>query len=116
MSDIQGYEQRVSRLSAARGRDSASKRTAVLAAIAELKREDRQISRRVVITRAGVHRNFLQRHKDLAALIDDAANRGPRSQSQRATRSPLRACEPSWPQPNNPIVNCANGFKRSNAA
>jgi hypothetical protein len=44
MSDIQGYEQRVSRLSAARGRDSASKRTAVLAAIAELKREDRQIS------------------------------------------------------------------------
>ena len=89
MSDIQGYEQRVSRLSAARGRDSASKRTAVLAAIAELKREDRQISRRVVITRAGVHRYFLQRHKDLAALIDDAANRGPRSQSQ--TRDQITA-------------------------
>ena len=46
---------------------------AVLAALTELKREDRRISRRVVIARAGVHRNFLQRHKDLAALIDAAA-------------------------------------------
>jgi hypothetical protein len=27
----------------------------------------------VVIARAGIHLNFLQRHKDLAALIDDAA-------------------------------------------
>jgi hypothetical protein len=26
-----------------------------------------------VIARAGVHRNFLQRHKDLASLIDQAA-------------------------------------------
>ena len=27
----------------------------------------------MVIARAGVHRNFLHRHKDLAALIDEAA-------------------------------------------
>jgi uncharacterized protein DUF6262 len=73
MTDIQSYEQRVSRLSEVRRRDSASKRAAVLAALTELKREDRRISRRVVAARAGVHRNFLQRHKDLAALIDDAA-------------------------------------------
>jgi Family of unknown function (DUF6262) len=73
MTDIQSYEQRVSRLSEARRRDSASKRAAVLAVLTELKREDRRISRRVVIARAGVHRNFLQRHKDLAALIDNAA-------------------------------------------
>ena len=89
MSDIQSYEHRVSRLSAARRRDSVSKRAAVLAAIDELKHEDRQISRRVVIARAGVHRNFLQRHKDLAALIDDAGIREPRSQSR--TRDQLTA-------------------------
>jgi hypothetical protein len=45
----------------------------VLKAIADLRREDRRISRRVVVARAGVHRNFLQRHKDLATLIDEAA-------------------------------------------
>jgi Family of unknown function (DUF6262) len=73
MTDFQSYEQRVSRLSEVRRRDSASKRAAVLAALTELKREDRRISRRVVIARAGVHRNFLQRHKDLATLIDAAA-------------------------------------------
>jgi hypothetical protein len=73
MTDIQSYEQRVSRLADARRKDSAAKRAAVLKAIADLRREDRRISRRVVITRAGVHRNFLQRHKDLAALIDEAA-------------------------------------------
>ena len=78
MSNIQSYERRVSRLSAARRRDSVSKRAAVLAAIDELKHEDRQISRRLVIARAGVHRNFLQRHKDLAALIDEAGSRSPR--------------------------------------
>jgi hypothetical protein len=75
MTDNQSYQQRVSRLSEVRRQDSASKRAAVLAALTELKREDRRISRRVVIARAGVHRNFLQRHKDLAALIDDAAGR-----------------------------------------
>jgi hypothetical protein len=48
-----------------------------LKALDELRREDRRISRKVVIARAGVHRNFLQRHRDLAALIDDAAG-GPR--------------------------------------
>ena len=37
------------------------------------RREDRRITRRVVIARAGVHRNFLQRLKDLAILIDAAA-------------------------------------------
>jgi hypothetical protein len=52
-------------------------------------RLDRQISRKVVITRAGVHRNFLQRHKDLAALIDDAGNSAPRSQSR--TRDQITA-------------------------
>jgi hypothetical protein len=74
MTDTQSYEQRVSRLSKARREDAASKRAAVLATLSELKREDRRISRRVVVARAGVHRNFLQRHKDLAALIDAAAD------------------------------------------
>ena len=73
MTDVQSYEQRVSRLADTRRRDSAAKRAAVLKAIADLRREDRRISRRVVIARAGVHRNFLHRHKDLAALIDEAA-------------------------------------------
>src|SRR6476661_1667376 len=94
MTDVQSYEQRVSRLSAARRRDSVSKRAAVLAAIDELKHEDRQISRRVVIARAGVHRNFLQRHKDLAALIDDAGSRRPRPQARtrdQITGESLRA-------------------------
>ncbi|TDK98147.1 DUF6262 family protein [Mycobacterium paragordonae] len=73
MTDIQSYEQRTSRLAEARRKDSAAKRAAVLKAVADLRREDRRISRRAVISRAGVHRNFLQRHKDLAALIDEAA-------------------------------------------
>ena len=73
MTDVQSYEQRVSRLADARRKDSAAKRAAVLNAIAELRREDRCITRRVVIARAGVHRNFLHRHKDLAALVDEAA-------------------------------------------
>jgi hypothetical protein len=73
MTDIQSYERRVSRLTDARRKDSAAKRAAVLTAISELRREDRRITRRVVISRAGVHRNFLHRHKDLAALIDEAA-------------------------------------------
>jgi hypothetical protein len=74
MSDIQSYEQRISRLAHARRKDSAAKRVAVLKAVADLRREDRWISRRVVINRAGVHRNFLYRHKDLAALVDEAAD------------------------------------------
>jgi hypothetical protein len=73
MTDVQSYERRVSRLTDARRKDTATKRAAVLKALRDLRREDRRISRRVVITRAGVHRNFLQRHKDLAALIDEAA-------------------------------------------
>jgi Family of unknown function (DUF6262) len=73
MTDVQSYEQRVSRLADTRRKDSAVKRAAVLKAIADLRREDRRISRRVVVARAGVHRNFLQRHKDLATLIDEAA-------------------------------------------
>jgi Family of unknown function (DUF6262) len=73
MNDIQSYEQRVSRLTDTRRKDSAAKRAAVLKAIAELRREDRRITRGVVIARAGVHRNFLHRHKDLGALIDEAA-------------------------------------------
>jgi hypothetical protein len=73
MTDNQGYEQRIARLSKARRGDSANKRAAVLAALAELQHEDRRVTRTAVIARAGVHRNFLQRHKDLAALIDSAA-------------------------------------------
>lgn len=73
MTDIHAYEQRISRLADARRKDSATKRAAVLKALADLRREDRRISRRVVISRAGVHRNFLYRHKDLAALVDEAA-------------------------------------------
>jgi cell division protein FtsB len=73
MTDIQSYEQRVSRLADARRKDSAAKRTAVIKAVTELRREDRRVTRRAVIARAGVHRNFLHRHKDLGALIDDAA-------------------------------------------
>jgi Family of unknown function (DUF6262) len=73
MTDIQSYEQRVSRLADARRKESAAKREAVLKAVADLRREDRRISRRAVISRAGVHRNFLHRHKDLAALVDEAA-------------------------------------------
>jgi chromosome segregation ATPase len=89
MPDNQSYAQRVSRLSAVRRGDSATKRQAVLTALAELKREDRQITRRVVIARAGVHRNFLQRHKDLAELIDDAGNAGRRGQAR--TRDQITA-------------------------
>jgi hypothetical protein len=77
MTDRQSYESRVSRLTEARRKDTADRRAAVLTALAQLRREDRRISRRTVIARAGVHRNFLQRHKDLAALIDEAAG-GPR--------------------------------------
>ena len=73
MTDLQSYEERISRLADARRKDSATKRAAVIRAVDELRREDRPINRRVVISRAGVHRNFLQRHKDLAALIDEAA-------------------------------------------
>ena len=76
----QSYERRVARLTDARRKDSAAKRAAVLKAITELRREDRRITRRVVTNRAGVHRNFLHRHKDLAALIDEAAG------GQRADR------------------------------
>jgi Family of unknown function (DUF6262) len=73
MTDIQSYDQRVSRLADARRKDSAAKRSAVLKAITELRQENRRISRRAVIARSGVHRNFLHRHKDLAAMIDEAA-------------------------------------------
>ena len=73
MTDVQSYEERISRLTDARRKDSAAKRAAVIRAVDELRREDRHISRRVVISRASVHRNFLQRHKDLAAIIDEAA-------------------------------------------
>ena len=42
MTNIQSYEQRVSRLTDARRNDSAAKRAAVLKAIADLRREDDQ--------------------------------------------------------------------------
>jgi hypothetical protein len=93
MTDLQSYEERISRLADARRKDSAAKRAAVVRALNELRREDRRITRRLVIGRAGVHRNFLHRHKDLAALIDQAAG-GPRPESHpspqdRITRDSL---------------------------
>jgi Family of unknown function (DUF6262) len=94
VTDNQGYERRIARLSKARRGDSANKRAAVLAALAELQREDRRVTRTAVIARAGVHRNFLQRHKDLAALIDSAADgqrTGPGSPlADRLTHESLR--------------------------
>jgi hypothetical protein len=93
MTDPQSYEERISRLADARRKDSAAKRAAVVRALNELRREDCRITRRMVISRAGVHRNFLHRHKDLAALIDQAAG-GPRPESHpspqdRITRDSL---------------------------
>jgi hypothetical protein len=93
MTDPQSYEERVSRLADARRKDSAAKRAAVVRALNELRKEDCRITRRMVISRAGVHRNFLHRHKDLAALIDQAAG-GPRPDSHpspqdRITRDSL---------------------------
>lgn len=73
MTDPQTYEQRVARLAEARRRDTTTKRAAVTAALQALQREDRPVTRRTVIARAGVHRNFLYRHHDLAAQIDQAA-------------------------------------------
>jgi hypothetical protein len=84
VTDNQGYEQRIARLSKARRGDSANKRAAVLAALADLQHEDRRVTRKAVIARAGVHRNFLQRHKDLAALIDSTAGG-----QQAGQKSPL---------------------------
>ncbi|WP_016895569.1 DUF6262 family protein, partial [Mycobacteroides abscessus] len=73
MDDRQSYSRRVARLAESRRRDSERKRAAVAKALQELQREDRPVTRRAVIARAGVHRNFLYRYKDLAAAIDDAA-------------------------------------------
>lgn len=74
MTDPQTYEQRVARLTESRRRDTVTKRAAVTAALRDLQREERPVTRRAVIARAGVHRNFLYRHKDLADQIDQAAN------------------------------------------
>ena len=54
MTDLQSYEERISRLTNARRKDSAAKRAAVLRALNELRREDRRITRRTVIGRARV--------------------------------------------------------------
>lgn len=51
--------------------------------------EDRHVTRRAVVARAGVHRNFLQRHKDLAARIDMQAGRR-RPSADRVTPESLR--------------------------
>lgn len=60
-----------------------------------MRREDRPITRRAIISRAGVHRNFLYRHKDLAAQIDDAAaayrSHPPRRQADRISNDSLLA-------------------------
>ncbi|MFA4085280.1 DUF6262 family protein [Mycobacteroides salmoniphilum] len=73
MDDPQSYQHRVARLTQARRHDTAAKRAAVMKAIGDMRREDRPITRRAVIARAGVHRNFLYRHKDLADLLADAS-------------------------------------------
>ncbi|SHX90188.1 Uncharacterised protein [Mycobacteroides abscessus subsp. abscessus] len=58
-----------------------------------MRREDRPITRRAIISRAGVHRNFLYRHKDLADQIDNAAadyrSRPPRRQADRISHDSL---------------------------
>ncbi|SKQ48013.1 Uncharacterised protein [Mycobacteroides abscessus subsp. abscessus] len=84
MDDPQSYEHRVARLTRARRHDTAVKRAAVIKAIHDMRREDRPITRRAVIARAGVHRNFLYRHKDLADLLAEA------STPPRASRHPDR--------------------------
>lgn len=62
----------MARLTESRRRDTLTKRAAVTTALQDLQREDRPVTRRAVIARAGVHRNFLYRHQDLAAQIDHA--------------------------------------------
>lgn len=51
------------------------------------------MTRRAIIARAGVHRNFLYRHKDLAARIDEAAAdyfpRPPHRRSDRISHDSL---------------------------
>lgn len=93
MDDRQSYSRRVARLAESRRRDSERKRAAVAKALQELQREDRPVTRRAVIARAGVHRNFLYRHKDLAAAIDDAAvqhfSRPPRRRADRISSQSL---------------------------
>jgi hypothetical protein len=55
-----------------------------------------------------VHRNFLQRHKDLAALIDQAAGgQRPISIPARKTGSHRRAFVPDWQRPNTATENCS---------
>jgi hypothetical protein len=53
MTDPQCHDQCVSRLLDTRRKDSAAKRAAVLKTINELQREERRISRKLVIARAG---------------------------------------------------------------
>lgn len=93
MTDTQSYDQRVACLTASRRHVTSTKRTAVAAALRQLQREDRPITRRAVIARAGVHRNFLYRHPDLAAQIDNAADdrtRTPRTTPDRISHDSLR--------------------------
>lgn len=93
MDDRQTYQRRVVRLAESRRRDSERKRAAVAKALQDLQREDRLVTRRAVIARAGVHRNFLYRHKDLAADIDAVAEqysaRPPRRRADRISSQSL---------------------------
>ncbi|MGL5444490.1 MAG: DUF6262 family protein [[Mycobacterium] stephanolepidis] len=93
MDERQTYQRRVVRLAESRRRDSERKRVAVAKALQDLQREDRPVTRRAVIARAGVHRNFLYRHKDLAADIDAAAgqyfSRSPRRRADRISSESL---------------------------
>lgn len=93
MTDAQTYERRVARLASARKQDTENKRAAVTKAIQDLRREDRPVTRRAVIARAGVHRNFLYRHQDLAGQIDQAASEHlahpPRRRSDRISQDSL---------------------------
>lgn len=93
MTDVQTYERRVARLAESRRRDTIARRAAVTTAIRELQREDRPVTRRAVIARAGVHRNFLHRHKDLANQIDQISteqrNRPPPTSADRISHASL---------------------------
>jgi hypothetical protein len=77
------FEERTQRLAAVRRKDSDERRFRVEQALRRLRRDGRRINRSVVAREAGVHRNFLQRHVDLGALVDEAARR-----QATATRPP----------------------------
>lgn len=59
-------------LRAARKADSNARRQRVVDALEDLKRNRQQVTQSSVARAAGVHRNFISRHRDLAALVNEA--------------------------------------------